>query len=102
METARGSTVLEISAEKAHEQWLAFVDQSASGGSTTAEPVPSEELPDEVEQGQVYFSDEGGSTRVTMELHYNPAAVKEAGLEDDWIARRITQYLEKFKAQTQD
>jgi hypothetical protein len=105
METARESTVVSLPVEDAHGRWLEFTGESASGsaaGSGTSEQVPDDKLPDEVEKGKVFFDAEGdGSTRVTMELRYNPAVVKEAGLSEDWVARRIGLYLQRFKDQAE-
>ena len=68
----------------------------------SAQKVPADKLPDEVEKGKVYFGDEGrDSTRITMELYYNPRAVKEAGLSDEWVSRRIELYLQRFKNQAE-
>ena len=99
METASESIVVGLPVQSAHGRWLEFTGQSGSGqvGGTSAQ-VPGEKLPDEVEKGRVTFGDEGnGSTRVTMELRYNPTVVKEAGLSGDWVARRIALYLQRFK-----
>ena len=101
METARASIVVNVPTDTAHRRWLEFTGQPPAAAGA-AQKVPAEKLPEEVEKGKVYFSDEGGdSTRVAMELYYNPAAVKEAGLSDDWVSRRIELYLKRFKNQAE-
>ncbi len=101
MEMARESIVVSLPVESAHERWLQFTGQSgqsSAAGDVTSEQVPTEKLPDEVEKGKVSFGGEDdNSTLVTMELRYNPVVVKEAGLSEDWVARRIGLYLQRFK-----
>lgn len=101
MEIARRSIAVKLSPEAAHERWLKFTGQQGpSEGSATE--VPTSELPDEVDKGKVYFGDEeAGSTRVTMELRYNPRAVQEAGLEEDWVGERLELYLRRFQEQAE-
>ena len=101
MEIARRSIKVKLSPDAAHERWLRFAGQGGSSGADAAE-VPPAKLPDEVEKGRVYFGeDEAGSTRVTMELQYNPRAVQEAGLTDDWVSQRVELYLRRFKEQAE-
>ena len=101
MEIARRSITVKLSPDSAHESWLRFAGQGGSTGGDAAD-VPAAKLPDEIEKGRVYFGDdEAGSTRVTMELQYNPRAVQEAGLTDDWVSQRVELYLKRFKEQAE-
>lgn len=99
METARESTVVEVPLEAAQQRWLEFTE--GPGSSVLSEApgaVSPAELAQDVEHGTVRFDPEGSdSARVTMELRYNPEAVAEAGLTDDWVARRIELYLQRFR-----
>ena len=101
MEIARRSITVKLSLDSAYESWLRFAGQGGSTGGDAAD-VPAAKLPDEIEKGRVYFGDdEAGSTRVTMELQYNPRAVQEAGLTDDWVSQRVELYLKRFKEQAE-
>ena len=101
MEIARRSIDVALTPDIAHERWLRFTGQGGSPGASAAE-VPGSTLPDEIDKGKVYFGDEeAGSTRVTMELRYNPRAVQEAGLTEDWVGQRLELYLRRFKEQAE-
>lgn len=95
METARHSIVVTGGVEETHRRWLEFVGHASppARGAATA----SSRLAADFEAGCVYFSAEGaGTTRVTMELRFNPDAVSEAGRDEGWVARRIELYLRRF------
>lgn len=100
METARRSISVTLPPQAAYDRWLQFTGQTQRPEVTRA-GTSADELPDEVEKGRVYFADEAGASRVTMELRYNPRAVKEAGLTDDWVSQRVALYLRRFKEQAE-
>lgn len=99
MEMAQSSAVIELPTDQTHEQWLEFVgevERQPTGNG--AEDVPKAHLPDEAEKGRVYFGEAGeSSTLVTMDLQYSPQALRQAGLEPDWLPRRIGLFLQRFK-----
>jgi hypothetical protein len=102
VETARDSLSVPMSVEEAHQGWLSWVGgEGTSTGDRASEALPADQVPEEAEMGQVYFSDRGdGTTEVTMELRYNLDALKEAGKDEAWIKRRIGMYLERYKEST--
>jgi uncharacterized membrane protein len=101
METARASVVIALPMGETQRRWIEFTGGGREeAGSVGGMEVPADKLPNEVEKGKTYFEAEGDdSTRVTMELYYNPSAVREASLTDEWVSLRIGLYLERFKGQ---
>lgn len=96
MEIARGSIVVELPVEEAHREWLLFTGLVSTGSSAAGEAVSG--ISEETESGKVHFTEEAhGMSRVTMELRFNPQAVKDAGRVEDWVSRRIEIYLRRFR-----
>lgn len=98
MEAARRSAVVKVPVQEAHLLWLGFTGQPTSTpGSASSGTLTSAGLSEKSETGRVYFSEDSpGATRVIMELRFNPQAVKDANRSDDWVARRIDLYLQRF------
>ncbi|MFN2594979.1 MAG: hypothetical protein ABR579_08855 [Actinomycetota bacterium] len=64
-----------------------------------SQDIPNSDLPglDHGEKGTAYFHDLGDSSRITMELRYNPDVAKQEGLTPDWFGHRINQYLGRYQ-----
>lgn len=97
MEIAQSSIVVDLPVEEAHREWLSFTGNGETQGSSAEEGVSSQ-ISQQTESGRVLFAEETpGATRVTMELRFNPQAVKDAGRAEDWVSRRIDIYLRRFR-----
>lgn len=101
MKTARESIVVKVPLETIQKSWFQFTGEAGSypSGLTSAPHQSSESH--EAEKGKVYFASQGDTTLVTMELRYNAVALRQAGLSEDWIRRRIGLFLQRFKAQAE-
>jgi hypothetical protein len=97
MEIAQGSIVVDLPVEEAHREWLRFTGHGETQGPSD-EGESNSEIFEETESGRATFAEETpGATRVTMELRFNPQAVRDAGRAEDWVSRRIDIYLSRFR-----
>jgi hypothetical protein len=104
VETAKHSVEVPLPVEEAHAKWLAWVGERVGSqqgsGEQVSEEVDRDQLPAqpaEADKGTVYFNSLGeDSTRVTLQIRYNPDAVKEAGLAPDYVGQRISLYLQRY------
>jgi hypothetical protein len=68
------------------------------GGSEEVDAVKMDPEMKNSEKGMAYFEPGGeGATKVRMELRFNPEVIKQEGLDQDWVSRRINLYLSRFK-----
>ena len=96
---AQSSVEVGIPPEKAKEKWTEWTKQGgpgmSQGGGKGAE-IPAELT--KIEQGMAYFEKgSNGNTRVRMELKYNPDGLKQQGLDEEWVEKRVNLYLTRFK-----
>ena len=101
MSMAQGSVEVQLPPEKAREKWNEWTKEGGPGMGITSGGKGDQQLPaglTDKEAGTAYF-DKGsnGSTKVRMELRYNPHAVEKAGMGPDWVDQRINLYLTRFK-----
>ena len=98
MQRARNSTLVDQSPEETRRLWDQWVKEHGQPDAE-AEQVFAQTGEDmEAQAGNVAFEPANGKgTEVIMELDYNPEVVKGQGLADDWVQRRISQYLDRFR-----
>jgi len=98
MRAARRSVVVGQDVDETRRRWLEFTGSRGRPNESRRTEAVSERLPAELEAGRAFFSSEGpATTRVTMELRFNPRAVEDAGRSEDWVGLRIEMYLRRFK-----
>jgi hypothetical protein len=102
MQTAESEVEVKLPAEQAHKKWLEWTGEGGPGmPQGKSEQVDGGKVAPEMansEKGNIYFEPgSAGGTKLRMQLRFNPDVVKNEGLDQDWVERRVTLYLSRFK-----
>jgi hypothetical protein len=105
MTLAQSSIELGIAPDKAHAKWLEWTKEGGPGMGlkfgSSSEEVTSKQLPEELreaERGTVSFEPgSSGGSRVQLQLRYNRDVIAKEKMAPDWVEKRISLYLQRFK-----
>jgi hypothetical protein len=102
MQTAESSVEVKMPPEQVHKKWLEWTGEGGpgmpQGGSAEVDTGKMDPELQKSEKGMAYFEPGGeGATKVRMQLRFNPEVIKNEGLDQDWVSRRINLYLSRFK-----
>jgi hypothetical protein len=96
---AESSVEVGLPSDKTQAKWQEWTKEGGPGMGKTAD-VKSGQLPEDlrkVEAGTCYFEGANGTTKVRMQLKFNPEVLQKEGIASDWMEKRISLYLQRFK-----
>ena len=105
MSMAESSVDVGRPSDKTQAKWHEWTKEGGPGmggqqsGGKSAD-VKTAQLPEELrktEAGTCYFEGSNGTTKVRMQLRYNPNVLQKEGIKTDWVEKRISLYLQRFK-----
>jgi hypothetical protein len=105
MTLAESSIELGIPPDKAHAKWLEWTKEGGPGMGlkfgSSSEEISAQQLPEELrnaERGTASFEPgESGGSRVRVQLRYNRDVIEKEKMAPDWVDKRISLYLQRFK-----
>ena len=101
MRTAESAVEVTLPPDQAHKKWLEWTGEGGPGmPQGSSEQVQAGQVDaqrDKAEKGNCYFEAGDRGTKVRMQLRFNPDVIQKEGLDADWVERRVSMYLNRFK-----
>jgi hypothetical protein len=105
MTLAESSVDVGLPPDTTHAKWLEWTKEGGPGDGqktgTASEALTAKQLPEELrnaERGTASFEPgPSGATRVRMQLRYNRDVIEKEGMGPDWVEKRISLYLQRFR-----